>query len=388
MKQKIQIELENMGFDESCKIINTDKKQDLSSPLEYYFDFTYACNLNCTHCYNRDFLNSATMTEEQIEYIIKDMYDNGIMRLHLAGGEPTLFPEKLRKYMATAREYGIVTSMSSNGTLVTEEIADILIENDVTSFTVSIESADEEKNSTIRGKNVLELAKDGIRKIVKYKTDKKGDFCITIKMSYDLNTTREDFEKMVELAIELKVDILKLINPERCTFHEKGYYGKNVSEYYKVQEIIREIQEKYKNKINITMVNSPVNLYCSVGIPGIKGCIGAQELVAINPNGDVTPCLMNKYYLGNIFEDKTIKNIYLGKKIEEYKQKITDYDCGDCEYHSQCRGGCQIRKIVQFGKITGTDPICPIKNKQLTKKVIKEKQKYKNFKKVNVYHSL
>ena len=149
-------ELNKMGMENGVKELKSTNKDGLSAPLEYYFDYTNACNLKCTHCYNREYLNCDTMTEEQIEYVINDMYKNGVMRLHLAGGEPTLFPEKLEKYMSVAKKYGIVTSMSSNGTLISEEIGKIVLRNNVTSFTISIESAIEEKNAKIRGKDVLE----------------------------------------------------------------------------------------------------------------------------------------------------------------------------------------------------------------------------------------
>ena len=385
--KEIVQELENMGMDKNTIEIFPNTEY-LSAPLEYYFDYTSACNLKCAHCYNRDILNSDTMSEEQIEYIIDDMYKNGVMRLHLAGGEPTLFPKKLRKYMSTAKKYGIVTSMSSNGTTISEEIGDILIENDVISFTVSIESAEEEKNAEIRGKGVLDRSIEGIKKIIKYREEHNGKFNVSIKMSYDVDTTEAEFEKMIDLAKSLKVDILKLINPERCTFHERGYYSKVADKYYKVQEIIRSLKEKYENDINITIVNSPVNLYCTTGLPNMKGCIGGQELIAINPDGSVTPCLMNKYDLGNIFDDKSIKNIYGGNKIKKYKKLISDYSCNDCQYSVQCRGGCQVRKIVEYGKIMSIDPLCPLKHKVEIKEVIKEPQKYKYFKKVNNYHSL
>ncbi len=385
--QEILNELKQMGLKDNVRVIDSEN-ESLSAPLEYYFDYTDACNLQCTHCYNRDYLNSNTMTEKQIEYIIDDMYKNGIMRLHLAGGEPTLFPGKLRKYMETAKKYGIITSMSSNGTMITEEIGKILIDNDVISFTISIESADEEKNAKIRGKNNLDKAIEGIKKIVAYKEQNNGTFNIAIKMSYDIHTKAEDFEKMIKLAIELKVDVLKLINPERCIFHERGYYSSIADSYYEVQNIIRKLKKKYQEKLNITIVNSPVNYYCNSGLPNMKGCIGGQELVAINPDGSVTPCLMNKYDLGNIFKDESIKKIYSNDKIQKYKKLIADYDCKNCNYHLQCRGGCQVRKIVEYGKITSIDPLCPIANNKNTQDIKEEKQKYKFFTKINVYHSL
>lgn len=385
--EEILNEMKKMGLDDNVKEVYSDN-DELSTPLEYYFDFTDACNLQCKHCYNREQLNSNTMTKEQIKYVIKDMYKNGIMRLHLAGGEPTLFPYQLRTYMKTAKKYGIVTSMSSNGTLITDEIGKILIDNDVTSFTVSIESAIEETNAKIRGNNVLSTAIAGIKKIIDYREKNGGKYNVAIKMSYDVDTTIDDFEKMINLAIKLKVDVLKLINPERCVYHERKYYSKIAEKYFEVQDIIRKLKEKYKYELNITIVNSPVNLFCNSGLPNMKGCIGAQELVAINPNGNVSPCLMNKYYLGNIFNDGGIKKIYTSENMRKYKEMITDYDCKECNYHIQCRGGCQVRKMVEYGKITSIDPLCPIKHNKDTKEYKDERQKYKNFRKIYVYHSL
>ena len=128
---------------------------------------------------------------------------------------------------------------------------------------------------------------------------------------------------------KIKVDLLKLINPERCEFHKIGFYSSVSKKYYNVQKIIRKLQKDYKDKLNITVVNSPVNLYCETGLPNVKGCIGGQELISINPDGNVTPCLMNKYDLGNIFKDKSIENIYKSNKIKDYKKYISDYDCKD-----------------------------------------------------------
>lgn len=379
-------DLIKMGYNEHVRII--DPKSDvLSAPLEYYYDYTDACNLKCQHCYNRKQLNHNTMTKEQIEYVIMDMYNNGVMRLHLAGGEPTLYKDRLNTYMSIANKLGIMTSMSSNGTTFDDDIGKILIENNVTSFTISIESAIEEKNASIRGTGVLKKACEGIKKAIEYRKSHNGKYNITIKMSYDVNTTREDFVNMIELAIDLNVDILKLINPERCEFHEERYYSSVANKYFEIQAIIRELREIYKDKLKITIVNSPVNLFCTVGLPKMKGCIGAQELIAINPDGKVTPCLMNKYDLGNIF-DGGIKHIYRGNKISQYRNKISDYDCSGCKYHAQCRGGCQVRKKVEYGDIKSIDPLCPIKNKVQTKDVVEGPQKYKNFKKINVFHSL
>lgn len=151
--------------------IQSTNKNGLMAPLEYYFDFTNVCNLRCSHCYNRENMNTQTMDDRKIEKIITDMYESGVMRLHLAGGEPTLFPKELNTYMGTAKKYGIHTSMASNGVSITDEICEILDRNEVMSITISIESANEDENAKIRGKGNLKKAIEGIEKLCSYKKE-------------------------------------------------------------------------------------------------------------------------------------------------------------------------------------------------------------------------
>jgi MoaA/NifB/PqqE/SkfB family radical SAM enzyme len=73
-------------------------------------------------------------------------------------------------------------------------------------------------------------------------------------------------------------------------------------------------------------------------------------------------------------------------KLKEYRKTISSYDCGDCKYHGQCRGGCQVRKYVEEGEIKGIDPLCPVKKDV---EIIKEKEeKVKKLVKINVLHSI
>ena len=117
----------------------------------------------------------------------------------------------------------------------------------------------------------------------------------------------------------------------------------------------------------------------------MEGCIGAQELIAINCKGEVTPCLMNDTYLGNIFKVDSIREIYNSPEINNYYEKIRDYECKGCNYHEKCRGGCQVRKIVEYGEIKGNDPICPVRNNIKINNKTNEKSKLM---KIMVLHSL
>ncbi len=381
-------ELINLGCLDGIREIkpNTDY---LSAPLEYYFDFTSICNLKCTHCYNKEHICNDTISNGKIEEIIKDMYDNGIMRIHLAGGEPTCVPSGLHTYMSTAKKYGIISSMSSNGVNISNEVIDIMFNNKLFSITISLEGADEETNSKIRGKGNFEKSLITVRKLVKRKNELNSDTIICLKMSYDTFTKKEDLERMIILGIKLGVDVIKFSNPERCVFHEKSFYSSVYENYYKVNSYIMELKEKYKNeRIFITNLANPINGCENIGLPNMKGCIGGQELLSINPDGRISPCLMNQISLGNIYDYKNIQDFWNNsEKLKKYRKMITNYECVDCQYHNQCRGGCQVRKYVEYGKIQGLDPLCPVKKDV---KIIKEQttSKVKKLIKINILHSL
>lgn len=385
---EVNKELINIGCFNGIRELEA-KSDFLSAPLEYYFDFTSVCNLRCTHCYNKEHICSDTLSNDIIEKIIKDMYDNGIMRVHLAGGEPTSMPNGLKAYLSSAKKYGIVSSMSSNGVDLNSEIFDIMFNYNLFSITISLEGADEITNAKIRGKGNFEKSITTIRKLVKKKKELNSDTIICLKMSYDTSTTKEQLENMVVLGVKLGVDTIKFANPERCIFHEKGFYSSVYENYYKVNSYVMELKRKYeKEKIYISNIANPVNGCDEIGIPNMKGCIGGQELLSINPDGRISPCLMNQITLGNILDFDSISDFWNNsKKLRDYRKQIANYECGNCEFHNQCRGGCQVRKYVEYGEIINNDPLCPKKGNI---KLLKEKNQEVNKKlvKINVLHSI
>lgn len=381
-------ELIDMGLDEGVREISyLDSNNYLSAPLEYYFDFTSKCNLQCNHCYNRDNICSTTMSNEQIVKVITDMYNLGIMRLHLAGGEPTMVPDGLNTYMSTAKRFGIVSSMSSNGVNLTDEVCDIIFDNDLFSITISLEGANEEANAKVRGAGNFDKSVATLKRLVDIKRQSGSDMIICIKYSYDNNVEKKELEDFIKLGINLGVDVVKFANPERCVFHDLGFYGREYDKYYRVLNYVSELKERYGKEIYISDVANPINECGSIGLPGMKGCIGGQELIAINPDGRISPCLMNQINLGNINDYDSMYDFWNNsKELADYRKLISDYDCGDCNLHSACRGGCQVRKYVENGKIAGIDPMCPVKqypDLQPSKHV-----KVRKLKEVKVLHSL
>ena len=356
----------DIGVEENARIINNKgkTKRPLYAPLEYYFDYTNRCNLRCEGCYNFKHLGQTTMKEDDIINIITEMSKLGIKRLYLAGGEPTIDLTALKTYIDTAYAYGITTSMVTNGTLLTEELCRYLLSRELVDISISIDGWDEKSNQLRRSKGVFEKAIEGVKKLVKIKKELGNTITeICVKPIVDRTQDIEFFEKMIELTMELKADKVKFANAERSLNHPLGYYSNNVDDYYKMIHIISDLKQKYANKVIVTNCTNPCVGFGNVGIPGMHGCIGGQELLAINADGRITPCLMNHIVLGNYYDYGSMTSFYDSQEIlDNYAKRIDFSECYECILYASCRGGCQVRKIVQCGDTKGKGPICPMIN--------------------------
>lgn len=371
----IQNDLTKIGVDDSAKVINNINKSSrpLYAPLEFYFDYTSKCNLHCSQCYNIDTWGNTCMSNSTIIKIIREMQTLGIRRVYLAGGEPLTNIEAMKAYLDTCYELGITSSIATNATLLTDEICEYLLTRNLFDISVSIDGWDDASSISIRGRDGFNDAISGVKKLVRIKKIIKSKTEICIKPIIDRQLDASFYEKMLHLAIDLNVDKLKLINPERSINHPLGYYGLDIDKYYKMNQLITQLQHEYKDRIVITNGSNPCNGFGNIGVKGLNGCIGGQELLAINPDGRISPCLMDHLFLGNYYDYGSIKAFLDNcKELDNYQKSKNNPHCNPCKIYSRCRGGCQVRKIVQTGLRTGMDPLCPIENRIQVDKSVHE----------------
>jgi radical SAM protein with 4Fe4S-binding SPASM domain len=98
-------------------------------PIEGTFEPTFRCNLNCVHCYvNQPAGSRAARRRElptaRILTLIDEIAEAGCLSLLFTGGEPLLRPDFPALYLHAVRR-GLLVSVFTNGTLVTDRIADL-----------------------------------------------------------------------------------------------------------------------------------------------------------------------------------------------------------------------------------------------------------------------
>jgi radical SAM protein with 4Fe4S-binding SPASM domain len=94
-------------------------------PIYGQLDVTYRCNISCRHCFIARDENKKELTLGEIKRILDDIQRIGCLWLCLSGGEPFAredFPD-IYEY---AHRKGFLITLFTNGTLITERVADFL----------------------------------------------------------------------------------------------------------------------------------------------------------------------------------------------------------------------------------------------------------------------
>ena len=272
-----------------------------------------SCNLNCKYCYARPKFNNGYMSFEIAKKVI-DLCENKDFTLILAGGEPLLNFQAIEKIYSYLEEngYNCKIGLQSNGTLITEEIAEKLSKMRINigiSFDGTIKI-----NEELRGKTKRTL--EGIN-LLREKNRNVNLNCVVSNRNID------KLDKLVEMAYYLGniqgigLDLLRvtgncLENQDLTPPKDEDIYI-NLKKAYEKIEILKEltgkkivIREIEETRIRTTTRCSSENYcYSSLG-----------QAMVVTPEGDAYPCsslVGNKdYYMAIIDGDIEIKIVYSG----------------------------------------------------------------------------
>src|SRR5919204_4765549 len=93
-----------------------------TGPWYVSWNYTYACNFNCSHCYSRAESYPAELTTEEYGRIVDEYIAAKVFKVGLGGGEPLIRPDciPIVTRMAAA---GIDANITTNGWFVDDTVA-------------------------------------------------------------------------------------------------------------------------------------------------------------------------------------------------------------------------------------------------------------------------
>ncbi|MDP8299237.1 MAG: radical SAM protein [Candidatus Tantalella remota] len=350
-----------------CESSNVGITHSIEYPLmSLYINPTRYCNLCCRHCWVSppaagEKVGKGEITIREIIGVIREAKELGLTEIKLTGGEP-LLRDDIEELLAYCSENKVEIFLETNGTLVTKDVAAMLLKYDVTSMSTSIDSASEDMHDYFRGKKGAYVSTvRGIRNLIAVGIYPQVIISLFRENLYSFS----DFTGfMHDLGIkDVKINIISPLG--------RGADLKNAGEV----PTLREILEFHDN---IDSFRGPYRGRLSVDVPaafkkieeikekGFSVC-ALKRILGILSNGDVSMCgvgyMDDRLIFGNIRKDPSkIKEIWLNHPVvreirEDLPMKLEGV-CGLCVFRGACLGGCRAEVFHNKGSLRAPFWLC------------------------------
>lgn len=341
------------------------------------WNVTRQCNLSCIHCYAhaRHTTGEDELSLEDGKRLMDDLAGFGVPVLLFSGGEP-LVRKDLPELAAYAVKKGMRAVISTNGTLITPEMARTLKEIGLSYVGISLDGM-EAVNDRFRGMTgAFQMALDGIRNC------QAAGIKVGLRFTINKFNVRE-IPNIFALLEEMDI-------PRVCFYHlvYAGRGSKLVEEDLSheasrravdlILDRTRDLHDRGKPKEVLTVDNHADGpyLYLRLVKENPKRASEVLELLQMNEgnnsgrgigciswNGDVHADQFWRHYsFGNV-KERPFSEIWndlsnpLMRKLKEKKQFVTGR-CARCRWLDICGGNFRVRAEAVTEDVWAPDPAC------------------------------
>lgn len=348
------------------------------------WNVTRTCNLRCVHCYSDSFAQKypGELTHEQAPAVIDDLAAFGVPAVLFSGGEPLTRPD-LFDLMEYATRKGLRVTLSTNGTLIDEEIANKLRAIGLCYVGISLDGIGE-TNDIFRGrKGAFDDAVRGIRNCV----------AAGQKVGLRLTLTRRNCEDLHDIF-----DFIQQEGIQRACFYHLVYTGRGnradeltPAEVRRAMDIIIErthtFHKRGMRREILTVDNHADNAYVYLKLlereperaETVRSWMrwnggGANSsgvgIANIDTQGNVHPDqFWQAATLGNV-KDRPFSEIWSDNSIPLLAQlrnrlPLLKGRCGACRFKDICGGSFRVRAAQVYGDPWASDPACYLTNEEI-----------------------
>lgn len=349
------------------------------------WNITRRCNLKCVHCYahakNIAFDNELSLSEGKI--LIDDLAEFGVPVMLFSGGEP-LVRKDLPELAAYAVKKGMRAVVSTNGTLITPKIAQILKDIGLSYVGISLDGM-EEINDRFRGvkgafslalKGIENCKKAGIKVGLRFTINKSnvGQIPEIFKLLEEMEIPRVCFYHLVysgrgsELvkedlsheesrkAVDLIMDLTKQLH-DRNNFKEVLTVDNHADGPYLYLRLLKENPERAQKVLELLEMNEGNSSGVGIGCISWDGEVYADQF-------------WRHYSFGNV-RNRPFSDIWadtsdpLMNKLKE-KKKYAKGRCSTCRWLDICAGNFRVRSEAVTGDVWAPDPACYLTDEEIT----------------------
>jgi Fe-coproporphyrin III synthase len=342
---------------------------------------TRTCNLHCIHCYaNSDSKKyQGELTTREAKALIDDLHGFKVPVILFSGGEP-LIRNDIFELIEYAKKNKIRSTISTNGTLIDEEVATRIKEQGVGYVGVSLDGIGSKHDEFRQTKGSFDKALAGIRN------------CLQVNQKVGLRFTinKHNYNQLEDIFYLIKEEKIN-----RVCFYHLVYSGRGsemIKEDISHQEsraamdlIIKKTLE-LGDKVEILTVDNhsdTVYIYLEAmkRYPHLADNIlklmkmngGNRSGIAIaniDYQGNVHPDQFTQQYTFGNIRDKNIKEIWTDNTnpiINGLKERKTLLKgrCSKCKWLSVCNGNFRSRAESVTGDFWASDPACYLTNEEI-----------------------
>jgi mycofactocin radical SAM maturase len=322
----------------------------LRAPVNVTWEITAKCNLHCRHCLSADLgeTDAAELDFKQSCAFIDELDRMEVFQINFGGGEPFIrkdFPDILDY----AHSKGITTCVSTNGTMLDENLVSRLSGMKLLRIQVSLDGATAATNDAIRGAGTFQRILAGIAHL------SKQDFP---NLSINTVVTRANFheiEQLCELASHYGA------NARLSRFRPAGDAKRIWEEFHLDNSQLAWLSEFLSAHRDVLTGDSFFSITKEDRRDlGLNICGAARMTCSVLPDGSVYPCafLRNEQFRGGNIARESLNEIWLHSKAFNAIRAIRVEACESCTRFFLCHGGCPAVAYFLFKSLNHPDPEC------------------------------
>ncbi|MDO8489103.1 MAG: radical SAM protein [Candidatus Omnitrophota bacterium] len=374
---------EKAGFYDEIRY-QKGKPADTNRPIVVW-NSTRRCNLKCIHCYidAKRTPDAGELTTQEAKNLIDDLAAFGAPVFLFSGGEPFIREDlfELGKY---AKERGLRTVISTNGTLITDDMAKKVKDAGFSYVGISLDGLEAINDKFREQKGAFKKTLSGIRNCL----------ANNVRVGLRFTINKHNFKDVSGIF-----DLIEAENIPRACFYHLVYSGRGSSminddlTHSQARDtmdlIFARSQGLSKTNTEILTVDNHtdgVYLYLQLRKKDPKKAASVLELLKINGGNKTGIGIADVDNLGNVHPDQFWREHAFGnvkeRKFSEIwmdesnellhnlrnRLSLLKGKCGKCHFQDICAGNFRARAEAFYGDIWQEDPACYLTEEEVLSK--------------------
>ncbi len=313
-------------------------------PVTVSFQVTDRCNYECVHCYQEHVAHDE-LSIEDVERILSEIADLGVLFLTLMGGEFFMHPHADR-ILETAHRLGFAIKLKSTGHHITDKRADRLAQLRPIQVDLSMYAATAHVHDGVtRQHGSWDKTYAAAKRLLERN--------IPVQLNAPvMEETVGDLEKLRVLATELGAKHTfdpKITGRENTDQQPTGLRmsGESLAQFYADERtgIAQFIAESYDGFDPRTTDRRPLE---------DAPCRAGKQTININPRGEVWPCNLLPIKCGDLREQSLSEIWQTSSELANMRElRWADIaECNTCAVRSYCQR-CNAMAMLEQGELRG-----------------------------------